>query len=101
MRTDKYIKFAIFFALTAVILGAMRAYALKELLSTEQLSSFQTGIRYQMFHAISILILALNIEKFNTKIKRSLHLIVAGVFCFSFSIYLLSIQEILGVNLGF
>ncbi|MBC8265353.1 MAG: DUF423 domain-containing protein [Flavobacteriales bacterium] len=101
MTTDKYLKFAIFFSLTAVILGAMGAHALKDSLSSEKLISFQTGIRYQMFHGIALLILVLNSEKFNYKLKRSLNLMIAGIFCFSFSIYFLSIQETLGIWLGF
>ena len=40
------------FALTAVILGAFGAHALKELLSSNQLASFETGVRYQMFHEL-------------------------------------------------
>ena len=43
------------FALTAVILGAFAAHALKEILSNNQLASFETGVRYQMYHGFVLL----------------------------------------------
>jgi len=101
MTIDKFIKFAIFFAVTAVALGALGAHALKDILSDSQLHSFETGVRYQLFHAITLLILALNTEKFNHHLNKSLKLMTAGICFFSFSIYLLSIQDAIGVSLSF
>ena len=101
MTTDKFIKFAIFFTVTAVALGALGAHALKEVLTESQLHSFETGVRYQLFHALALLVLALNAEKFNQHLKKSLVLMTAGICCFSFSIYLLSIQEAVGISLSF
>ena len=101
MTTDKFIKFAIFFAVTAVALGALGAHALKEVLTKSQLHSFETGVRYQLFHALALLVLALNTEKFNQHLKKSLTLMTAGICCFSFSIYLLSIPEAVGISLSF
>ena len=101
MTTDKFIKIAIFFAVTAVTLGALGAHALKDILSDSQLHSFETGARYQLFHAITLLILALNPEKFNHHLNKSLKLMTAGICFFSFSIYLLSIQDAIGVSLSY
>ena len=101
MTTDKFIKIAIFFAVTAVALGALGAHALKNILSDSQLHSFETGVRYQLFHAITLLMLALNTEKFNHHLNKSLKLMTAGICFFSFSIYLLSIQDTIGVSLTF
>jgi uncharacterized membrane protein YgdD (TMEM256/DUF423 family) len=101
MTTDKFIKIAIYFAVTAVTLGALGAHALKNILSDSQLHSFETGVRYQLFHAITLLILALNTEKFNHHLNKSLKLMTAGICFFSFSIYLLSIQDAIGVSLSF
>ncbi len=101
MTTDKFIKVAIFFAATAVALGALGAHALKEILTTSQLQSFETGVRYQFLHALAILLLALNAEKFNHQLKRSLTLMTTGICFFSFSIYLLSLQKTLGNSLPF
>ena len=101
MTTDKFIKFAIFFAVTSVALGALGAHALKEVLTESQIHSFETGVRYQLFHALALLVLALNAEKFNQHLKKSLTLMTAGICLFSFSIYLLSIQEAAGISLSF
>ena len=101
MTIDKFMNIAIFFAVTAVALGALGAHALKEILTENQLHSFETGVRYQFFHALAILFLALNTEKFNPKLNRSLYLMTTGICCFSFSIYLLSLQDILGFSLSF
>ena len=86
MTIDKFIKVAIFFAVTAVALGALGAHALKEILTENKLHSFETGVRYQFFHALAILFLALNTEKFNPKLNRSLYLMTTGICCFSFSL---------------
>ena len=101
MTIDKFMNIAIFLAVTAVALGALGAHALKEILTENQLHSFETGVRYQFFHALAILFLALNTEKFNPKLNRSLYLMTTGICCFSFSIYLLSLQGFLGFPLSF
>jgi uncharacterized membrane protein YgdD (TMEM256/DUF423 family) len=95
-----FIKISIIFCVTSVILGAFGAHYLKNLLSTDQLSSFQTGIRYQMFHGLAILILSLNHDKFTSKLKISLNLMSLGIIFFSFSIYLLSLQNTFNLNLN-
>ena len=97
MTIDKYIKAAVFLAATAVTLGALGAHTLKELISESQLHSFETGVRYQLFHAITLLILSLNNKKINRHLKKSLRLMIAGVCLFSFSIYLLSIKDLINV----
>ena len=101
MTTDKFIKIAIFFAVTAVALGSLGAHTLKDILSDSQLHSFETGVRYQLFHAITLLILILNTNKFNHHLIKSLKLMTAGICFFSFSIYLLSIQDAIGIPLSF
>ena len=101
MIIEKFIKIAIFLIAIAIVLGALVTHSLKEILISEKLSSFETGIRYQIYHAISILFLALNSKKFNHKLNRSLNMMTIGVVLFSFSIYFLSLQEILDMNLSF
>ena len=44
---------------TAVIFGAMGAHALKKLITAEQLISFETAVKYQIYHALAILILGI------------------------------------------
>ena len=74
----------------AVVLGAFGAHALKKILSEAQLKSFETGVKYQMYHSIVLLIIGFNfnletsIEKYMVysfiwikfHIKLMLHLFV-------------------------
>lgn len=90
-----------FLGLTAIILGAFGAHALKVRLSVEQLSSFETGVKYQMYHALLLLVLSFN-SHCTEKLKKTLfYLIVSGVLLFSGSIYLLSTRVISGFELKF
>ena len=89
------------YGLTSVILGAFGAHALKKVLSVERLTSFETGVKYQMYHALLLLIIGFFL-KFETGIeKTTAWFIILGTFLFSVSIYFLSFQEVLGVNLKF
>lgn len=76
-----------FFGLTAVILGAFGAHLLKKKLTTDLLQSFETGVKYQMYHAIVLLIIGFNLN-LNTPIdKYCIYAFVLGIILFSFSIY--------------
>jgi uncharacterized membrane protein YgdD (TMEM256/DUF423 family) len=101
MTTENSIKMAILFCLSAVILGAFGAHALKEVLSESQLSSFQTGIRYQFFHGLAILILSLNSKQFTNRLSSIIKIMSAGIILFSFSIYLLNIQDLVGFSMSY
>lgn len=101
MTTENSIKMAILFCLSAVILGAFGAHALKEVLSESQLSSFQTGIRYQFFHGLAILILSLNSKQFTNRLSNIIKIMSAGIILFSFSIYLLNIQDLVGFSMSY
>lgn len=83
---------------TAIILGAFGAHALKALLTSEQLQTFETGVKYQMYHALFILVVA-NSNQLTEKAKKNVVKLAAlGVLLFSGSIYLLATQTIFGFN---
>ena len=83
----------------AVILGALGAHALKNILAPEQLLSFETGVKYQMYHALLLVILSLAIKPTSSKyLLTAVNLIFLGVILFSGSIYLLTIKNILGME---
>jgi uncharacterized membrane protein YgdD (TMEM256/DUF423 family) len=85
-----------FFAVTAVGLGAIGSHALKNILTIEQLMSFETGIRYQMYHALTLIGIAALKMIFNSKyLVYSSWAFIIGTILFSFSIYLLSTREAL------
>ena len=50
------------FGMLAILFGAFGAHALKKILSEDQLKSFETGVKYQMYHAIVLLVLGFNFE---------------------------------------
>ena len=87
-----------FFALLSVILGAFASHFLESYLDSQELDAFETGIRYMMYHGLSLLILAgFEISK-NTIIFR---LFFWGTVLFSFSIFLLCLQNIFSMDLSF
>lgn len=87
--------------LSAVVLGAFGAHTLKEILTPEQLQSFETGVRYQMYH--TLLLLFVNIyEGFSIKEKNTIsYLLFAGILCFSGSIYLIQSTSITAKSIWF
>ena len=85
----------------AVILGAFGAHALKERLPIEKLTSFEAGVRYQMYNGIALLVLGFNVDKMNFSLKWPFRILIIGVLFFSVSIYFLAIQPLLGVSLKF
>lgn len=89
---------AAFLGMAAIILGAFGAHALKKVLTPEQLISFETGVRYQIYQAFFLFFLATQNDILE-KIKKTIFtLIILGVLFFSGSIYLLSTMEITGIN---
>jgi uncharacterized membrane protein YgdD (TMEM256/DUF423 family) len=89
---------AAFLGMVAIILGAFGAHALKKVLTPEQLISFETGVRYQMYHAFFLFFLATQNDILEKTKKTIFTLITLGTLFFSGSIYLLSTTEITGVN---
>lgn len=75
------------YGLLAIIFGAFGAHALKKTFTEEQLSSFETGVKYQMYHAILLLVLGYNLS-FNSSLETYMgYCFIIGTFLFSFSIY--------------
>lgn len=85
--------FGAIFGFLAIILGAFGAHLLKKKLTEVQLQSFETGVKYQMYHAIVLLVLGyqLNIE-INID-KYIVYAFIIGTILFSFSIYGLVISS--------
>lgn len=78
---------AAFLGATAVIFGAFGAHLLKKKLTTDQLHSFETGVKYQMYHALVLLILGFQLH-LESPLNTSIFLaFIIGTLLFSFSIY--------------
>lgn len=90
----------VFLALGAVIgflgvgLGAFGAHALKARLSPEMLAIFETGVRYQMYHAFALLAVgAIAMSKPGPLLSASGIAFAAGIAVFSGSLYVLALTE--------
>ena len=78
---------ACFFGALSIVLGAFGAHALKKILPTNLMQSFETGIKYQMYHAITLLIIGLQL-KFEDNLEQAIGwFFIIGTILFSFSIY--------------
>ncbi len=82
----------------AIILGAFGAHALKKVLSVEQLNTFETGVKYQMYHALLLLFIATTPLLADKAKKGILYLVVVGILFFSGSIYLLATNDLTSFN---
>ena len=86
--------------MTGVLLGAFAAHGLNGKIDAASLASFQTGVRYQMYHAIVLLVLGFNVRFFKSNFKWMINLMVVGVVLFSGSIFLLSTQTLTGIPMN-
>ena len=98
MTQQTFIITGAFFGMLAIIFGAFGAHALKKILSDDQLKSFETGIKYQMYHAIVLLFLGFNFQ-FST--SAMYWCFTLGILLFSFSIYGLVLSDAKGKKLKF
>jgi uncharacterized membrane protein YgdD (TMEM256/DUF423 family) len=87
-----------FLGMIAIILGAFGAHALKKVLPPEQLITFETGVRYQIYQAFFLFFLATQTHLLEKTRKTIYTLIVSGVLFFSGSIYLLSTASLTAIN---
>ncbi len=92
--TKKINSTATFLGLLSIIFGAFAAHALKQKLSVDQLSTFETGVKYQMYHALFLLFLGSNTTLSDGSKKIIYAMIVTGVFLFSGSIYVLATKDL-------
>ena len=81
---------AAFFGMTAVIIGAFGAHALKEKLDAAHLAIFETGVKYQFYHALLLLFVGVYGGIPEKKKKAVYYLVTIGIVFFSGSIYLLA-----------
>jgi len=80
-----------------IIIGAFGAHGLEKFLDNENLATFETGVKYQMYHALLMLLVA-NFA-LSKKTKKRLHiLILFGVILFSGSIYGLATNVLTGFD---
>lgn len=90
----KILTISAFLGLLAIGLGAFGAHALQEILSTEELESFQTAVFYQFIHVIVIFMIWAGQWFTEKQAKQLSYLLLFGILFFSGSIYLIHLTEI-------
>jgi uncharacterized membrane protein YgdD (TMEM256/DUF423 family) len=74
----------------AVALGAFGAHGLKKVVSAENVAVYQTGVQYQMYHAMALILVGILSERiYNGYVTYAGVLFVAGIVLFSGSLYLI------------
>lgn len=89
------------FGIISIILGAFGAHALKKVLSLDQLSSFEVGVRYLMYHALFLLFVGTTTMLLPEQKSIILYFTLFGIILFSGSIFLLSSSVVTGINFKF
>jgi uncharacterized membrane protein YgdD (TMEM256/DUF423 family) len=103
----KILLWGIAFAIIAVLLGAFGAHALKAILTPEKLQSYETGVRYQLIHALALIALSIYGQQYKTNIivnkgiGWSAHFFIVGAFLFSGSIYGLALLSVIHPSWAF
>ena len=90
------------FAALAVIFGAFGAHSLKSMnVPADQLAVFDTGVRYQFYHSIALLITGITYLSFPHKqLRLAATFFITGIVCFSGSLYAMVLLSIRGVGIG-
>ncbi|MCC1483777.1 DUF423 domain-containing protein [Winogradskyella immobilis] len=82
----------------AIVLGAFGAHGLEKLIDLEAQQTFETGVRYQMYHALFLLLIG-SISIVTPKAKKVIfYLVFLGVIFFSGSIYGLATNSLTGFD---
>ena len=100
----QFLTFSGFSGALAVALGAMGAHFLRSkaaagLITESNLQAFETAVKYQIYHSIALLVIALLADKLNSKLlPKAGYCFMAGIVLFSGSLYLLSTSTLLGLT---
>ncbi|MDV6169415.1 DUF423 domain-containing protein [Flavobacterium sp. DG1-102-2] len=86
----KILLVAAVFGAIAIVLGAFGAHGLKSLISPESIAVFETGVKYQMYHALFLLFLGTTPSVSQMAKNTILMLVVSGIVLFSGSVYFLA-----------
>lgn len=97
-----YLKIGAFIGAFSVLLGAFAAHQLKQHLTPEILATFQTGVTYQFYHGLALLITGILLKRYpNDWMIWAGRMFVTGIILFSGSLYLLALlKSIKDIGLG-
>lgn len=98
---NKWIATGAFLMALAVALGALGAHTLRGQISETLLESYKTGVLYHIVHALALVSVGILTRQRGKSFNVAGYLFLAGIVCFSGSIYLLSTHEMSGLDLKF
>jgi uncharacterized membrane protein YgdD (TMEM256/DUF423 family) len=99
MKYKNVIIFGAIAALLSVALGAFGSHGLENVLNAKQNKTFETAVRYQMYHAIALLFVGLLLKTYEVKLlKICAILLTLGIMIFSGSLYALIALQVNGYN---
>ncbi len=88
-------------AALCIAIGAFGAHGLKKNVTENSLSIYVTGTHYHMYHALALLVLGF-VSQISNKTRMVVYwLFVLGTICFSGSLYLLALKEVLPIDVSF
>jgi len=94
-----FLLLACLFAALAVVLGAFGAHGLKTRITPDQLQTFETGVKYQFYHALALLAVGLLLQRYNSiPIVYAGYCFAIGILFFSGSVYLLATRDFIGLT---
>jgi uncharacterized membrane protein YgdD (TMEM256/DUF423 family) len=82
----------VFFSMLSVVLGAFAAHGIKSKISPDMMVVFQTGVQYQFYHALALILIGLLMKQMpSSLLVWSAGLIAVGIVFFSGSLYMLAL----------
>jgi uncharacterized membrane protein YgdD (TMEM256/DUF423 family) len=103
MLSKYFISIAAFLGALTVALGAFGAHALKAVLSQAALVTYETAVRYQMYHVVALLFTGILLQKASTPkqqklLSRAGLFFIDGIVLFSGSLYFIVAKPFLGID---
>ena len=103
MLSKYYIPIAAFLGALTVALGAFGAHALKAVLSPAALITYETAVRYQMYHVVALLFTGILLQKASSPkqqklLNRTGLFFIDGIVLFSGSLYFIVAKPFLGIE---
>jgi len=103
MLTKYFISIAAFLGAVTVALGAFGAHALKAVLSPAALTTYETAVRYQMYHVVALLFTGILLQKASSSkqqklLSRAGLFFMDGIVLFSGSLYFIVAKPFLGIE---
>ncbi len=94
-----FLKAGALFGILAVLLGAFGAHSIKDKVTPDALGIFETGVRYQFYHAFALILTGILYKEFTSKrIIFAGRMFIAGIILFSGSLYLLTYLKTAGAG---